>query len=211
MDRIHVLLISQDSLWKRDVESCLIKEPDLVVIGTVTTKEDAIHTVNLFQVNVVLIDAFSNESIASDLEAALEISRIGKAKVIMLSAEGREENIVQAMGHHAYNYIVAAHFQDILEAIRAAYHNYSPIHPSSAGAVRNEMARMMYMRWRQQLTEAETRILHMVEQGHSQRQMSERLFISESTVKKHINQILKKYHVRTSKEAVRKAKMRGII
>lgn len=211
MDRIHILLLNQDSSWWQDVELSLKKEPDLVVFGSVSTKADAIHTISLLTVNVVLMDAFCKESKDVGLDTALEISRLGRAKVIMLSADRNEENIVQAMGHYVYNYIVSTHLQDIPEAIRDAHHNYSPIHPSSAGAVRNEMARMMCIRWRQQLTEAETRILHMVEQGHTQRQMSESLFISESTVKKHINQILKKYQVRTSKEAVRKAKVRGII
>lgn len=129
----------------------------------------------------------------------------------MYSSEEREDIIVQAMGHNIYNFIVDTHIQDIPDAIRAAYHGFSPIHPSSAGAVRNELTRMMHVRWREQLTEAETRILRMVSQGYSQRQVSENLFISGSTVKKHINQILKKFHVRSSKEAVQKAKVRGII
>jgi DNA-binding CsgD family transcriptional regulator len=97
--------------------------------------------------------------------------------------------------------MVNTHIQDIPDAIRA-YRGFSPIHPSSAGAVRNELTRMMHVRWREQLTEAESRILRMVSQSYSQRQVSGNLFISGSTVKKHINQILKKFHVRSSKEAV---------
>lgn len=211
MDRIHVLLLDQDPLWKTDVELCLKTEPDLVLIGAVRTKEEAIQAVSLLPVHVILMDVFCRKPSAAGMEAVLEIGRMEKAKVIMLTDEEKEDCIVEAMGHLTYNYIVKTHLQDIPDAIRAAYCDYSPLHPSSACAIRNEMARMMQMRWRQQLTEAETTILHMVAQGFTQQQMSERLFISESTVKKHVNRIIRKFETKTSKEAARKASLRGII
>ncbi len=211
MDHIHVLLAERDSLWKSSVELCLSEEPDLCLVGTVKTREELLNAVRSLRIHVVLMDFPILEKMSDVMEAVFEIVKAHNSKVIMLSDERREEWIIESLAHSVSNFVSKSYLPDIPEAIRAAHRNRSPIHFSSAWAVRNELVRMKMDAWRQQLTVTETTVLRLVDQGQSHRQMAESLFISESTVKKHINHILKKYRVGSSKEAARKARMRGVL
>lgn len=156
MDRIHVLLAERDSLWKASVELCLREEPDLCLVGTVGTREELLFSVRALRIHVVLMDFPVMEQMSDVLEVVHEIGRTQTSKVIMLSDESREEWIIEALGHLASNYVAKSCLPDIPEAIRAVHRNRSPIHFSSAGAVRNELVRMKLAAWRQQLTVAAT-------------------------------------------------------
>jgi NarL family two-component system response regulator LiaR len=211
MNQIRVLLVEHDPVWQMQVKTCLCNEPDLMLLGAVGTKEEALQIVRTLQVDVVVMAVLLSEDEPVGIEAALEIGRQDKTKIIMLSVVQQERIIVEAFGHHACNYVHKSHLADIPEAIRAAYHDQSPIHHTSAKAIRNEVMRMQLVRWREQLTPSELHILRLLDQGMSHKQMSEYLSITQSTVKKHVNRIIHKYRVRSGREAARKARMRGIL
>lgn len=211
MNKINVLLVEDDPFWKEHVGTCLQKEPDLCLVGTAETKIDAVRTTLILDIDVVLMDVILKGNVPDGIEAALEIGRMQKARVIMLTVMEQDEIVAEAFGNLACNYIFKTHIQDIPDAIRAAYINQSSIHFTSARALRNEVVRMKRNEWRRILTEAEFGILRLIEKGQSYSQITATLHIAESTMKKHVNRILKKLRVRSSKEAAKKAKMKGII
>lgn len=211
MNQIRVLLVEYDPVWQMQAKACLYNEPDLMLLGTVGSVEDALQIVRTLQVDVVVMAILLNGNDPDGMEAVLEIGGQNKTKVIMLSFTQQERTIVEAFGHHACNYVHKSHISDIPEAIRAAHHDQSPIHYTSAGAIRNEVMRIQLDTWRKQFTPSELLILRLLDQGMSHKQMSEHLSITQSTVKKHVNHILHKYRVRSGREAARKARMRGIL
>jgi len=211
MNKIKVLLVEDDPVWNEYISETVNREPDLFLIGTARSKEDAIRIAGMLDIDVVLLDVVLDGNAADGLSAALEIGYISKAKVIMLTVMDQTEIISEAFGNGAINYIVKTAIEDIPEAIRAAYAGRSSIHASAAGALRAEFVRMKRNELRQSLTRTEFEILRFMHDGHTRSAIGDHLHITESTVKKHVNQVIRKLKVRTGKEAARKAKMKGIL
>lgn len=211
MNKIKVLLVEDDPVWNEYISETVNREPDLFLVGTARSKVGAIRIVGMLDIDVVLLDVVLDGNSADGLDAALEIVSVSRAKVIMLTVLDQAEIISEAFGNGAFNYIVKTAIEDIPESIRAAYAGRSSIHASAAGALRSEFVRMKRNELRQSLTRTEFEILRFMHDGHTRSAIGDRLHITESTVKKHVNQVIRKLKVHTGKEAARKAKMKGIL
>ncbi len=211
MNKIKVLLVEDDPVWNEYISETVNREPDLFLVGTARSKVGAIRIAGMLDIDVVLLDVVLDGNAADGLDAALEIVSISRAKVIMLTVMDQAEIISEAFGNGAFNYIVKTAIEDIPEAVRAAYAGRSSIHASAAGALRSEFVRMKRNELRQSLTRTEFEVLRFMHDGHTRSAIGDRLHITESTVKKHVNQVIRKLKVHTGKEAARKAKMKGIL
>ncbi|THF74360.1 LuxR C-terminal-related transcriptional regulator [Cohnella fermenti] len=210
MHKINVLLVEQDSEWKRHIETRLQAEPDLCVIGSVHAYLDAIAMARMLDIDVILLEAIGGEQTAWT-NAIFEIASLGKTQMIMVAAAAIEEWICEAFVYGVSNYLLKAHTESLVEAIRAAYAHQSAIHYIAAGVVRQELARLKRREWQRQLTESEQAILRLIDSGRTHAQIMNELSIAESTMKTHVNRILRKLKVPSSKEAARQAKMKGIV
>lgn len=211
MKTIKVLLVEDDPIWCCCLSDYISKEQDLLLIGSAKTKEHAIEFVKTVDIDVVLMDIMLTEGYLDGLDAALEISTMKKTKIIMLTAIDKEETILDAFSAGAVNYITKSNYKDIPAAIRLAYKNCSPIHTDAAHALRQELVRLKKEENQKILTSTEKQILKLVCQGFTQSRIKSLLHIAESTVKKHVNSYLKKLKAKSSKEAVEKAKKKGIL
>ncbi|MCY9668709.1 response regulator transcription factor [Paenibacillus alginolyticus] len=211
MKRIKVLLVEDDPSWEEMVSHFLNREPDLVVVGTVQTKEDALHIVRMLEIDVVLMDAMLNGNGLNSIATALEIHALHTAKMIMFTFMDHREFILEAFSNGVTDYIVQAHAEDIPAAVRAVHGEQSSIHFVAAGVLRQEFIRMKQMELRTSLTAAESSILRFIYEGSTQSEIMKNLHISESTIKKHVSRIIRKMQVHTSKEAAQKASMKGIL
>ncbi|WP_018753407.1 LuxR C-terminal-related transcriptional regulator [Paenibacillus sanguinis] len=206
MSKIKVLLVEDDPVWNEYISETVNREPDLFLVGTAQTKVNAIRIVSMLDIDVVL-----DGKKADGLDAALEIVSMSNAKVIMLTVLDQAEIVSEAFGNGAFNYILKTALEDIPEAIRAAYAGLSSIHASAAGVLRSEFIRMKQQKMRQKLTRTEVEILRFIHNGHTRSAIGEHLHITESTVKKHVNRVIRKLMVHTGREAAKKAKLKGIL
>ncbi|MCH1638872.1 LuxR C-terminal-related transcriptional regulator [Paenibacillus barengoltzii] len=211
MNKIKVLLVEDDPVWNEYISETVNREPDLFLVGTAQTKVNAIRIVSMLDIHVVLLDVVLGGKKKDGLDAALEIVCMSKAKVIMLTVLDQAEIISEAFGNGAFNYIVKTAFEDIPEAVRAAYSGLSSIHASTAGMLRSEFVRMKQLEMRQALTRTEVEILRFIHNGHTRSSIGEQLHITESTVKKHVNRVIRKLKVHSGREAARKANLKGIL
>jgi two-component system NarL family response regulator len=93
----------------------------------------------------------------------------------------------------------------VVEAIRETMAGESTLSPFLAARVVKFVQRggpQTPQRTTSNLTEREDEILHLIAEGARDREIAERLFISESTVKKHVQNVLRKLHARNRVEAV---------
>lgn len=211
MSKIKVLLVEDDPVWNEYISETVNREQDLFLVGTAQTKVNAIRIVSMLDIDVVLLDVVLDGKKADGLDAALEIGSMSNAKVIMLTVLDQAEIVSEAFGNGAFNYILKTALEDIPEAIRAAYAGLSSIHASAAGVLRSEFVRMKQQEMRQKLTRTEVEILRFIHNGHTRSAIGEHLHITESTVKKHVNRVIRKLKVHTGREAAKKAKMKGIL
>jgi len=209
--KIKILLVEDDPGWKETVSYFLDREPDLFLVGAAQTKEDAVSLVRMLDIDVVLINAMLNGTGTDSLEAALEINSIKPIKMMMVTFTDQKQLALEAFANGVINFIVKAHEEEIPAAIRAVYGNRSSIHFVAAGIIRQEFVRLKRLELQKSLTAMETSILRFIYGGHTQSEIMSTLHITESTVKKHVNKVIKKLGTQTSREAARKASMKGIL
>lgn len=211
INQIKVLLVEDNPRWKEYISNFLDQEPDIVIIGTVDTKEEAVSIVKMLDIDVVLMDVMLNGNGMNSIAAALEIGSLKTSKMILVTFTDQQQFILEAFANGVTNYIVKANVAEIPTAIREAHHEQSSLHFIAAGILRHEFIRMKQVELRSSLTAAESGILRFIHYGKTQSEIMNSLHITESTVKKHVGKIIKKMQVKTSKEAARQADMKGII
>lgn len=211
MESIKVFLVEDDPVWRKGLVDYLNKENGITVTGEAGTKEEAIAKYSPADVDVVLMDINLTENNLDGIETALAFIGLSPdCKIIMLTSLTDEDVIVESFSAGAVNYISKSSFKEIPDAIRAAHLRQSAIHPTAAAALRNEFLRLKNEENQKLLSPAEKEILQLIHQGQTQTQIEQALHITKRTIKNHINRILKKMGVKTSKEAAAKANQKKL-
>jgi len=211
MEAIHVLLVEDDQAWRKGLVDFLNKEPDIHIAAAAATKEEAIEAFQRHTVDVVLMDINLTENKLDGIEAVLALTELRTdCRIIMLTSLTEEDVIVESFSAGAVNYMSKSNFKELPEAIRAAYRGQSAIHPTAAMALRNEFLRLKQEETQKLLSPAEKEILQLIHSGQTQTQIEKNLHITKRTIKNHINRILKKMGVKSSKEAAEKAKQKKL-
>ncbi|WP_372631071.1 response regulator transcription factor [Cohnella sp.] len=190
MRKIRVLLVAlagEDRQWRRKLTEELERESDIEVIGTAPTVEEAIKEVNDEAMDIVLVDAGVSAGEEQRARAVREmgIGRRGRLKTIMLVSNTDREAILNAFLNGAVNALDRSKTGDIAKAIRDAHAGRSAIHPDAAEIVREELKLMT-------LTPMEREVYRLKCKGFSKRQIADRLFKSENTIKTQMRSIREK-------------------
>ena len=206
MSKIKVFLVDDDPEWLTTMEIFLGTIPDMSLVGAATTRNEAVSMVNAIDVDVVLMDINLTETRYDGIYAASEICQNKTVKILMLTSLNEEDIILNSFIAGAVNYIPKSHYKEIPEAIRATYHNRSPVEIALRDYSRLKEAEQI-----QSLTRSEREILVLAEEGLNRTQISQKLQKSEQTIKNQIGNILKKLDVNRIKDAIVKVKTKGII
>jgi DNA-binding NarL/FixJ family response regulator len=210
--KIRILIVEDDKDWLRGLSSYLAKESDLEVTATAETREQAVQAIQNQEVDVILMDIMLSGRMEG-IDLTEEVIQYSQARVIMLTSLEEKKVIFDAFQAGAIDYQIKSNFEEIPDAIRAAYLKKSPINAAVAEQMRNEFRRLKeleqnykYKDMKQLITPSEVQVLEMIHQGHTQTEIADHFVISIRTVKNHVNHILKKMGVSSSKEAADKAK-----
>jgi DNA-binding NarL/FixJ family response regulator len=214
---IQVLIVEDDKDWLKGLSAYLDQEEDICVVGQSMDSETALELERKLNVDVVLMDIVLANSLAG-IQAAETIHHRGQARVIMLTSMEEKHIIFDAFKAGAIDYIMKTDFEDIPDAVRAAYRDQSPINPSVASKMRAEFSRLKQLeeqyeaeRIKSRLTPTELHILRLIAKGYTQTEIADQLVVSIRTIKAHVGNILKKVPQKNSREAAKKAKELGII
>lgn len=136
----------------------------------------------------------------------VEVTRILKQeyphiKVLMLTMHSHEEYFMAAIKEGADGYLLKdAPSNQVVDAVRTVYHGEAVIHPS--------LTRKLLTFHQQQekdensLTEREKEVLSCLVEGLTNKEIGERLFVSDKTVKMHVSKIFKKLNVKSRSQVV---------
>lgn len=217
MDEIRLVIIEDDPDWLRGLTAYLSAQPDIRIIGTASTSDEAISLLAEVEPDVVLMDIM----LASSAEGILLTSRItssSSARVIMLTSMEDKSFIFDAFQAGAVDYHIKTDYTAIPDAVRAAYRNRSPINPAVAERMREEFRRlkrlereMKIKEMKARMTPTELEVLKLIDRGYTQPEIADKFVISLRTVKVHVGNILRKLGVRSSREAAEKARQAGIL
>lgn len=205
MSHIKVFIVEDDSDWIKALTSYLNRESDLLVVGTAANSAEALSMAQTIPFDVVLMDIQLEGSRLDGIHTAMMMQEHSTAKIIMLTSLNDEETMTRAFTAGAVQFLEKTRFQELPHAIRSAYH-----HPAPMEALLKELARLKREEQLKELTGAEREVFELIESGYTQSQIEQKLFKAESTLKNQVNKMLKKFGVRSSKEAVEKVRRRGL-
>ncbi|OBZ17350.1 MULTISPECIES: response regulator transcription factor [Bacillales] len=205
MSHIKVFIVEDDEDWLKALSSFLNREPDLLVVGTAVNSNEALSMARTIVFDVILMDIQLEGSKLDGIQTAMMMHEHSAAKIIMLTSLNDEQSMTRSFTAGALQYLEKTRFQELPQTIRSVYH-----HPAPMEALLKELARLKREEQLKDLTGAEREVFELIEAGYTQSQIEQKLFKAESTLKNQVNKMLKKFGVRSSKEAIEKVRRRGL-
>lgn len=205
MDKIRLVVVDDHPIFREGVASILGSEPDVEIAGQGITADDAIQLTRDLLPDVILLDI---NMPGGGLKAAEAISMLFPVvKIIILTGSADEDIVVAALKAGAQAYVlkgVAA--RELNGILHTVYAGEGYVSPSLAASLLSEMTSLR----RQQrsakdnfddLTEREQQILELIAVGTSNKEIGQKLFLTEKTIKHYVTNILQKLHVRNRVQA----------
>ena len=201
-DRISILVADDHPLFREGVVHSLAAQPDLDVVGEASSGEEALRLARDLVPDVVLLDISM-----PGWGGILTAEKIGIAcpttKVMMLTVMEDENKLLAAYKAGARAYVlkgISAH--ELARVVRSVAEGEVYVTPSLAAGILVALSRSAAPQDPlEELSEREAEILKLVVQGLTNREIGERLHLSEKTIKHYITNILEKLHVRSRMEA----------
>jgi DNA-binding NarL/FixJ family response regulator len=205
MGNIRVAIVEDDLIFQKAITNFINKQPDMLVVGVASNKDDAIGLAKSLAMDLILMDINLNGNESDGIVAAIEILKFSSAKIIMLTGIEDASTIVDSFTAGALHYILKENYMEIPNTIRLLHKNETPFK-----LLINEFSRLKKEEQLQELSSPEKEIFNLIEQGYTYTEMGQKLYKTQNTIKTQIKSILKKLKVKNTREAVAKVRLRGI-
>ena len=209
---IRLVLVDDLAILREGLRSVLERERDLVIVGEASSEAEGEAVVGKLAPDVVLMDL--KLSAGSDYDGlslcAKLSSRYPDMGLLVLTTFLDEDLVVRAVHAGARGYVVKdVDTTELVRAIRAVSVGQSAFDSRSAAAVVRSLSGRGSPQ--QQLTDRELEVLRLLAAGLSNNMIGEKLYISATTAKFHVSNIMRKLEVSRRAEAVYAASKRGLI
>ena len=204
MDEIRVLVVDDHPLFREGVVRTLSEEPEMTVVGEADTAASAIEKARGTLPDVVLLDLKLPDGSGIAVVQALQHD-CPYSRVILLTAVEDEDALLQALKQGARGYLLKGiSGQELKQVVRSIASGETYVSPSMAGRLLKELTQgegRAVPTGIADLTDREMSILQLVAEGLTNKEIANRLFLSEKTVKHYMTNILQKLQVRNRVEA----------
>jgi len=217
---IKILLVDDQQLVRQGIHFLLESEKDLHVVGHATNGLEAVEESKRLLPDVILMDIRMPEM--DGVQATLAIletqPNIG---IIILTTFDDDEYVFEGLKAGARGYFLKdVSSEELAAAIRTVFHGGALIQPSITRKVLSEFSRLATnippnripnKEILEPLTEREMDVLKAISEGLSNKEISQKLFITEGTVKNHVSNLIAKLNVRDRTQAIIKAREAGLM
>jgi DNA-binding NarL/FixJ family response regulator len=200
--RIGVFLLDDHEIVRRGVRDLLESQPDITVVGEAGTAESALARIPALRPDVAVLDVRLPDG--NGVSVCREIrSRMPQVGCLMLTSFGDDEALFDAIMAGAAGYVLKQiRGTDLIGAVRTVASGRSLLDPEAASRV---MTRMREQAARSDplaaLTGPERRILELIGEGLTNRQIGEQLFLAEKTVKNYVSALFAKLGIERRTQA----------
>ncbi len=212
MEPIKVLIADDHRLVREGLAAMLSLQRDIQVVGQAADGDEALSKCRSLDPDVVLMD-ISMPGMNGIVATRLIRERFPEVKVIMLTMLDQEAYVHEAVKAGATGYLLKnIGLEDLARAIRDVHRGGASLHAKAQAQLIKEYAALARQsRETYGLSDRELEVLQLLADGHTNREIAEKLFISAQTVKTHIAHIFEKLGVRDRAEAVASALRRGLV
>ncbi|MEU5180639.1 response regulator transcription factor [Streptomyces longwoodensis] len=197
-EAIRVFLLDDHEVVRRGVHDLLDDEADLTVVGEAATAQQALARVPALRPDVAVLDVRLPDGDGVSVCRELR-SRMPELVCLMLTSFDDEEALLDSIMAGASGYVLKQiKGSDLVSAVRTVASGQSLLDPSATARL---MARLRHEQEPEEadqlpgLTGREREILALIGEGLTNRQIGQRLFLAEKTVKNHISRLLAKLGV----------------
>jgi two-component system, NarL family, response regulator DevR len=189
---VRVFLLDDHEVVRRGISDLLESEPDLQVVGEAGTAREALARIPALRPNVAVLDVRLPDgdgvTVCRDIR-----SQMPEVACLMLTSFADDEALFDAIMAGAAGYILKqVRGNDLVNAIRTVASGGSMLDPKAASQV---MARLRGGERKDPLaglSDQERRILDLIGEGLTNRQIGDRLYLAEKTVKNYVSSLLSK-------------------
>ncbi|SNT53851.1 two component transcriptional regulator, LuxR family [Streptosporangium subroseum] len=208
---IRVFLVDDHEVVRRGVAALLESEGDIEVIGEAGTAESAIARIPALRPDVAVLDVRLPDGNGVDVCREVR-SRMPELACLMLTSFADDDALFNAVMAGAAGYVLKQiHGSDLVGAVRTVAGGQSLLDPQTTTAM---LARLREQAARKDplsaLSEQERRILELIGEGLTNRQIGERMYLAEKTVKNYVSNLLSKLSMqRRTQVAALAARLKG--
>jgi DNA-binding NarL/FixJ family response regulator len=210
MEPIRILLVEDQTLMRQGLKTILNLEPGLQVVGEAIDGEAGIRRALDLRPDVILMDVQMPGM--SGIEAIAAICAVWpEARIIILTTFARDEYVFEGVRAGAVGFLLKdAPAEHLIETICRVHSGEVFIQPEIASRLLRELITPRDLPM-EPLSEREREVLILVAQGHSNREIAERLVLAEGTVKNHVSNVLGKLQAENRTQAADIARRHGLI
>jgi DNA-binding NarL/FixJ family response regulator len=207
---VKVVVADDQTAVREGLATILGLMPGVEVVGEAANGAEAIELADLFTPDVVLMDL--NMPRVDGVEATARIrERHPATQVVVLTTYADDESILKALAAGALGYLTKnASRDDIRRALEAAAAGHAHLDPAAHATVLGAASRPRNAAPPAGLTAREAEILGLIAEGLSNKEIAAQLYVSEATVKTHVNHVFAKTGSRDRAQAVAYAHRHGL-
>lgn len=220
---IRIVIAEDQALVRRGVALLLSLESDMEVVGQACNGAEAVELTRLLRPDVVLMDL--HMPVKGGVAATREITRaLPSTQILVLTTLDDDETVFEAVRAGAHAYLLKdAEESELLETVRALRRGESRLTPQIARKVMDQFRRLAQSEslptgaiagrnaeenapnqttksTAEALSEKEEKVLELIAQGMSNRQIGAAVFLAEGTIKNYVSRIMEKLHANTRTE-----------
>jgi DNA-binding NarL/FixJ family response regulator len=201
---IRILSVDDHPLLQEGIAAMIHSQPDMELAGEARSGQDALEKFRETRPDVVLMDLRLPDMNGIDAMIAIR-GEFPEARVVVLTTFEGDAEIKRALAAGARGYLLKSMPpRELLDGIRQVHAGKKRIPAEVAARLAEHLSD-------ESLTAREVEVLRQVASGNRNRDIAERLFISEETVKVHVKHIMDKLGANDRTQAVSIAIRRGII
>lgn len=213
MKPVRILVVDDQVLFREALVRLLSSQEDFSVVGQASNGKEALDKVKQLTPDMVLMDL--RMPVMDGLEATKLLRESHPdVRIVILTVSDAESDVFDALKNGAVGYLVKSmRAETLFQKVRDISQGEIALSPLLASKVLEEFGRLKRREEKTYggLSEREREVLKMVVEGKSNKDIGEALVIAESTVKRHLHNILHKLHVRNRAEAAAYSVRTGLI